>query len=84
MAYGTRKSYGQHLRNYFAWLNTDPAKATAEQIRDYLVQMATSGLAYAGYCRQARAALILLYETVLKQPDKVRDTSTGSGQACRG
>jgi len=35
--------------------------------------MASSGLVSAGYCRQARAALIMLYETVLKQPDKVRD-----------
>ena len=35
--------------------------------------MATGGQVSAGYCRGARAALILLYETVLKQPDKVSD-----------
>ena len=73
MAYGTRKSYGQHLRNYFDWLKVRPEEATREDIRGYLVQMAESGLASAGYCRQARAALIMLYATVLKQPDKVRD-----------
>jgi site-specific recombinase XerD len=40
-------------------------------VRGYLVQMANSGQASAGYCRQARAALVFLYETTLKQPDKV-------------
>ncbi len=76
MAYGTRKSYGQHLRNYFEWLagaGIMPEQATLEQIRSYLVWMATSGLVSASYCRGARAALILLYETVLKQADKVHD-----------
>jgi len=74
MAYGTRKSYGQHLRNYFDWLKDKklkPEDATREDIRGYLVQMATSGLVSAGYCRGARAVLILLYETILKQPGKV-------------
>jgi hypothetical protein len=40
MAYGTRKSYGQHLRNYFDWLKDEriePERATREQIRAYLV-----------------------------------------------
>jgi hypothetical protein len=58
MAYGTRKSYGQHLRNYFDWLartRLTPEQATREQIRAYLVEMASSGLVSAGYCRQARA-----------------------------
>ena len=76
MAYGTRKSYGQHLRSYSNWLadaRVELENATREHIRAYLVQMASSGLVSAGYCRQARAALIMLYETVLKQPDKVSD-----------
>jgi site-specific recombinase XerD len=76
MAYGTRKSYGQHLRNYFDWLKDKklkPEEATRENIRGYLVQMATSGLVSAGYCRGARPALVFLYETVLKQSDKVSD-----------
>ncbi len=73
MAYGTRKSYGQHLRNYFDWLKVKPEEATREDIRGYLVQMASSGQVSASYCRGARAALILLYETVLKQPGKVSD-----------
>jgi hypothetical protein len=86
MAYGTRKCYGQHLRNYFDWLEVKKLKAeeaTREDIRSYLVQRATSGLVSAGYCRGARAALIFLYEAVLKQADKVSDPSTGSGQASR-
>jgi len=76
MAYGTRKSYGQHLRNYFEWLGAKrliAEEATREDIRSYLVQRATSGLVSAGYCRGARAALVFLYEVVLKQPDKIAD-----------
>ena len=76
MAYGTRKSYGQHLRNYFDWLTNkqiQPQRVTRDDVRGYLVQMANSGEASAGYCRQARAALVFLYEVVLKQPDKVSE-----------
>jgi len=76
MAYGTRKSYGQHLRNSLNWLkvkNVQAEEATCEDVRCYLVEMATSGRVSAGYCRGARATLVLLYETVLKQPGKVSD-----------
>ncbi|MBI4672677.1 MAG: tyrosine-type recombinase/integrase [Chloroflexi bacterium] len=76
MAYGTRKSYGQHLRNYFDWLQQKqiaPGQATREDIRRYLVEMATNGEYSAGYVRGARAALIFLYEIVLKQAGKVGD-----------
>lgn len=76
MAYGTRKAYGQHLRNYFDWLKQNdivPDQATREQIRAYLVEMASSGNYTAAYCRGARAALIFLYEPVLKQRGKVGD-----------
>jgi len=76
MAYGTRKSYGQHLRNYFDWLRQkqiDADKATKEQIRGYLVELASSGRVSATYCRGARSALIFLYENVLKQRGKVGD-----------
>ena len=76
MAYGTRKSYGQHLRNYFDWLVNEhlpPEQTTAEQIRAYLVGLASSGRVSAAYCRGARSALIFLYEVVLKQQGKVGD-----------
>lgn len=76
MAYGTRKSYGQHLRNYFDWLNANhivPDQATREQIRGYLVEMASSGNYTAAYCRGARSALIFLYDITLKQRGKVCD-----------
>jgi len=76
MAYGTRKAYGQHLRNHFDWLRRhqiEPECATREDIRAYLVQMAGSGRYSAAYCRGARMALIYLYETILKHPDKVCD-----------
>ncbi|MBI4787484.1 MAG: tyrosine-type recombinase/integrase [Chloroflexi bacterium] len=76
MAYGTRKSYGQHLRNYFDWLKAKqiaPESATREQIREYLVQLAQSGRVSAAYCIGARAAIIFLYEPTLKQGERVRD-----------
>lgn len=76
MAYGTRKSYGQHLRNYFDWLAREkitPEQATREQVRAYLVELASSGRVSAAYCRGARMALIYLYETILKQQNKVCD-----------
>jgi len=76
MAYTTRKSYGQHLRNYFEWLKNahiEPERATREDIRAYLVKLASSGRVSGSYCRGARMALIYLYETILKQPDKVGD-----------
>jgi site-specific recombinase XerD len=64
------------LRNYFDWLQekkVQPEAAGRDEVRGYLVQMANSGQASAGYCRQARAALVFLYEATLKQPDKVAD-----------
>lgn len=76
MAYGTRKSYGQHLRNYFDWLAREkitPEQATRGQIREYLVQLAQSGTISAAYCRGARAAIVFLYATTLKQREKVSD-----------
>lgn len=76
MAYGTRKSYGQHLRNYFDWLKTKqiaPEQATREHVRAYLVELASSGRVSAAYCIGARAAIIFLYQTTLKQRDKVND-----------
>ncbi len=76
MAYGTRKAYGQHLRNYFDWLKQKhiaPEQATREHVRGYLVELATSGRVSAAYCIGARAAIIFLYETTLKQRDKVSD-----------
>ncbi len=76
MAYGTRKSYGQHLRNYFVWLGPSriaPESATRERVRQYLVQLAQSGTVSAAYCRGVRAALVFLYEITLRQRDKVSD-----------
>lgn len=76
MAYGTRKAYGQHLRNYFDWLKEKriaPEQATREQVRAYLVELASSGRVSAAYCRGARAAIVFLYETMLKQRERVHD-----------
>jgi integrase len=72
MAYSTRKSYGQHLRNHFDWLartRLTPEQATRERIRAYLVEKASSGLVSAGYCRQARGI-----------DTAVRDSAEAAGQ----
>ena len=76
MAYLTRKAYGQHLRNYFDWLGAkqiEADKATRDQIRAYLVELASSGRVSASYCRGTRAAIVFLYEVALKQREKVSD-----------
>ncbi|MCL4488755.1 MAG: site-specific integrase [Chloroflexi bacterium] len=76
MAYLTRKAYGQHLRNYFDWLaakQIEASRATRDQIRAYLVELASSGRVSASYCRGARAAIVFLYDTALKQHEKVND-----------
>lgn len=76
MTYGTRKAYGLHLRNYFEWLGAkqiEADKATKDQVRVYLVELASSGRVSASYCRGARAAIIFLYKTTLKQYEKAND-----------
>lgn len=64
------------LRNFFDWLSAkqlDADKATKDQIRAYLVELASSGRVSASYCRGARAAIVFLYEMALKQREKVHD-----------
>ena len=76
MAYGTRKAYGQHLRNYSDWVKRKqiaPEQTTRDQARAYLVELASSGRVSVAYCRSARAAIVFLYETTLKQGEKVHD-----------
>ena len=50
-----------------------PEQAARDHVRAYLVELASSGRVSAAYCRGARAAIILLYETTLRQRDKVGD-----------
>jgi integrase/recombinase XerD len=51
----------------------EPEKATREEIRAFLVQMASSGRVSATYCRGARAAIVFLYGAILNQQEKITD-----------
>ena len=64
------------MRNYFDWLTRQqipPEHTTRDQVRAYLVELASSGRVSVAYCRGARAAIAFLYETTLKQGEKVCD-----------
>ena len=68
----TRDNYRLHMLRFLRWLRKDPSSAGASGLRAYLVEMLDSGLS-ASYVRQARAMLVIYYESVLNQPEKIAD-----------
>ena len=68
----TRDNYRLHMLRFLRWLRIEPSSAGEGSLRAYLVEMLDSGLS-ASYVRQAKAALIVYYESVLKQPEKISD-----------
>jgi len=68
----TRDNYRLHMLRFLRWLRKDPSSAEEGDLRAYLVEMLDNGLS-ASYVRQAKAALIVYYESVLKQPEKISD-----------
>jgi len=77
----TRDNYRLHMLRFLRWLRKDPSSAEEGDLRAYLVEMLDSKLS-ASYVRQARAALIVYYESVLKQPEKIGDLpSAKSGRS---
>jgi len=68
----TRDNYRLHLLRFLRWLRKAPSSAEEGDLRAYLVDMLDSELS-ASYVRQAKAALIVYYESVLKQPEKISD-----------
>ena len=68
----TRDNYRLHMLRFLGWLDKDPSSAMTGDLRAYLLEMLNSGLS-ASYARQARAMLIVYYESVLKQPEKTHD-----------
>jgi len=68
----TRDNYRLQTQRFLKWLRRDPATATAGELRAYLLDILDSGLS-ASYVRQARAALVVIYGNLLKQPEKVAD-----------
>jgi integrase/recombinase XerD len=66
----TRDDYRLQVQHFLKWLRRDPATAANEDLRAYLLDMLDNKLS-ASYVRQARAALGILYRSVLGQPEKV-------------
>ena len=66
----TRDNYRLQVQRFLRWLRRDPTTATEEELRAYLLDIVDSGLS-ASYVRQARAVLVVIYESLLKQPEKV-------------
>jgi integrase/recombinase XerD len=66
----TRDDYRLQVQRFLKWLRRDPATATEEELRAYLLSMLDNELS-ASYVRQARAALGILYTSALGQPEKV-------------
>jgi len=68
----TRDNYRLHMLRFLGWLDEEPSSATVGDLRAYLLKMLNSGLS-ASYVRQARATLVVYYQSVLKQPEKIAD-----------
>ena len=68
----TRANYRLQTQRFLKWLRRDLATAGGEELRTYLLEMLDGGLS-SSYVRQARAALVILYENLLSQPEKVAD-----------
>ena len=74
----TRDRYGQQVNRFLKRVKRDPIEVSAEGLRSYLLEQLDEELS-PSYVRQARAALVILYEHVLDQPDKLADLPS-----CRG
>ena len=65
-----RDNYCLHMLRFLRWLRKDPSSAEKGDLWAYLVDMLDSELS-ASYVRQAKAALIVYHESVLKQSEKI-------------
>jgi site-specific recombinase XerD len=74
----TRENYRLQVQRFLKWLRREPETATAEELRAYLLDVMDSGLS-ASYARQARAALVAVYDGLLGQPEKVADVPSAQG-----
>jgi len=68
----TRDNYRLHMLRFLGWLRKIPPSADSDDLRAYLVDMMDNGLS-ASYVRQARAMVIVYYESILKQPEKTAE-----------
>jgi integrase/recombinase XerD len=66
----TRNDYRLQVQRFLKWLQREPATASEENLRAYLLDILDSGLS-TSYVRQARAALSILYRDLLNQAEKV-------------
>ena len=63
---------------FLKWLRREPETATEEGLKGYLLEVLNSGLS-ASYARQARAAWVVVYEDLLRQPEKVAGLPSAKG-----
>ena len=75
----TRDNYRLHMLRYLGWLRNEPTSAMAGDLRAYLLEMLNSGLS-SSYVRQARAMLIVYYNSVLKQSEKTDDLPSAKSE----
>ena len=74
----TRENYRLQTQRFLKWLRRQPETATEEDLKGYLLEMLDSELS-ASYARQARAALVVVYEELLGQPEKVARLPSAKG-----
>jgi len=74
----TRENYRLQIQRFLKWLRREPEMATEEDLKGYLLEVLDSGLS-ASYARQAQAALVVVYEELLRQPEKVAGLPSAKG-----
>jgi site-specific recombinase XerD len=74
----TRENYCLQAQRSLKWLRREPETATEGDLKGYLLEVLDSGLS-ASYARQARAALVVVYEELLGQPEKVAGLPSAKG-----
>jgi len=63
----TRGNYRLQVKWFLEWFRQDPAKATNQDVKDYVLWNIDQGRS-ASHIRQAKAALVVLYQDVLRLP----------------
>jgi integrase/recombinase XerD len=71
----TQRNYIRSVRDFAAYLRRSPDKATAEELRQYLVHLTDNGISPTSY-NACLPALKFFFETTLDQPEVVRKLRT--------
>jgi site-specific recombinase XerD len=71
----TQRNYIRYVRDFAAYLRRSPDKATAEELRQYLIHLTDNGISPTSY-NACLPALKFFFETTLDQPEVVRRLRT--------